>query len=118
MWEAAAGEVAMSIFYDKPISCYAEGCQIELPLTESNEIYVVSTSMYNLSERDQLARFLETATYGVQSDDLNALEGISGTDTNEKIGEWIDHQMDVTVTPMTSHRRIWREGVNPRVRLS
>jgi len=117
LWESAAGEYAASIFHEKPILCYAKGCQIELPPIESsNEAYIVSTTTYSLPERDQLARFLETATYGVRSDDLNALEDISDSiDPNEKIGQWVKNQVTLSVTPMTSHRRSWREGANPRL---
>ncbi len=101
-------------------------CQINLPPLDDGETYVLSTFNYSLSEIDEYARFLETATFGITLEELEAFEKfekpLSFTSTStptsrvqDAIIHWISNQMNISTTPLTSHREIWRRGAIGRV---
>ncbi len=113
-WEQSAGEFASSFFANDDISCYSNGCQIDLPPLETGESYVLTTSNYTLSETNQYARFLETATFGTTQEQLDTLKS-SPESVYDNIALWISDQMNSTITPLTSHREFWRKSVNGRV---
>jgi len=116
-WEKSAGEFSTSTFTHEFL-CYSQGCQINLPQLEAGEKYHLASYAYALNERNEFARFLETATYGVTRAELDAF-----TATSQNVGSlstivnWIQSQMDPAIVPMTSHREFWRKRVNPRVRV-
>ncbi len=109
-WEVSAGELASNIFEHGGITCRTTGCQVDLPLISSNEQYRLTSFAKSLSDHDIMARFLETATFGILKEDLDGANG-----QNEQIISWIKTQMDKTSTPMTGHRSFWRERTSPRV---
>ena len=113
-WEVSAGELASSIFVNG-IACYSPGCQVDLPPIQPNEEYRLKSysKPLHVNTRDTFARFLETATYGILPEDLDALEAANGQ--GSPIVSWMQLQMDPATTPITSHREYWRETVNPRV---
>ncbi len=114
-WEKSAGEASASLFAGKDILCYESGCQINLPmLEESGAEYRLSTHVYELSKVDEAARFLETATFGITTEELMPLS-VSSNDVKTGILTWISRQMNSSITPMTSHREFWRKGLNGRV---
>ncbi len=116
-WEQSAGEFASSLLVNNHIPCYSNGCQIDLSPLDAGELYVLSTlDYYTLSENDEYARFLETATFGITQEQLDAFEN-SPASVHEDITAWISDQMNSTITPLTSHREFWRSGLNGRVRL-
>ena len=94
--------------------CYSSGCQIDLPTLGPGEEYHLTRYSTIQSKREKLARFLETATFGVTSEDLDNLE-FSGLNSFDAITSWIQSQMNEAITKITSHREYWREKVNPRV---
>ncbi len=111
-WERAAGKIASSTFSDEFL-CYEGGCQINLPPLESDTEYHLTSRTYSLSLRDEYARFLETASYGSRTEDLNELVEQTGeSGSTSVIANFIQSQMSI---PMTSHREFWRTQANPRV---
>ena len=113
-WEQAAGEFAFALFNGDEIPCYAEGCQVNLPPLEKDSEYLLTTYAYSLSEEQEYARFLETATFGVTQEQLDDFEA-SSMSVEEKAISWLSDQMNTSVVPMSSHREYWREGVNTAV---
>lgn len=116
MWESSPGNVASSSFENEYILCYEKGCQINLPQLEAGEEYKLTSKTYAISPRDEYARFLETASFGTTSSDLDLME--AATEGNGPIGviaDFVESQMDETSVPMTSHREFWRSRSNPRV---
>ena len=114
-WEKAAGQYAASIFDGNDILCYPAGCQIKLPDIEIGAQYLLTTSSHSLPEHDEYARFLETATFGTTEQQLQEFQESSNA-VQAGIANWISQQMNTTITPATSHREFWRQGLNARVR--
>ena len=115
-WEISAGEKVVDILGTKDFLCYQRGCQIVLPFVSNDMVYKLSSYTYTLDMRDEYARFLETATYGITVADLNGLEEVTGNrEPLSVITEYIESQMNQNETPMTSHREYWRRRANPRV---
>ena len=103
-------------FENDLILCYDEGCQINLPQLESGEVYLLSSKTHSISNRDEFARFLETATFGATSSDLDTMEAAIGEEGPiGVIVDYIESQMDETIVPASSHREFWRQRANPRV---
>ena len=113
-WEQAAGKYAFSLFHDNDILCYTEGCKVKLPPLEEDSEYLLTTSTYSLSEKDEYARFLETASFGITEEQLDDFEA-SSLNIGENIINWLSDQMNASIVHMTSHREFWRKGVNNRV---
>lgn len=106
-WESAAGPLATQTFEDNDIRCDYDYCSMTLPsLTEAN--YVLTAFNHSISPRDEAARFLEMATFGPLSTEIDAITDVS------RAG-YISSQMDETQTPITSHREYWRKRTNPKV---
>jgi hypothetical protein len=63
-----------------------------------------------MSHEDEVARLLETATFGTTAADLAVWD--KGAVTIDTVSEWIQEQIS---SPMTSHREFFRRRVNPRV---
>ena len=97
--------------------CYDRGCQINLPILEDGAVYQVTSSAYTLSTRDEYARFLETASFGATTSDIDNFEGTTSIMNGavNVIADFVESQMDVDQIPMTSHRELWRNRASPRV---
>ena len=116
-WEESAGELATSIFYKKMLFCASNSCQVTLPDPGVDKYLLISFS-HTVLERDEYARFLESATFGVTTSELDELESINARNgIAGKITKWIQRHMDPTIVPITSHRMFWRTKANPRVRV-
>ena len=113
-WEKAAGNYATTLFNGEDIICYTVGCQIDLPALETGAEYQLTSFTHSLEEKDEYARFLETSTFGVTEEELGNFEASSDT-VQEHIVSWIGNQMNSSLTPMSSHREFYREGLNARV---
>ena len=113
-WERGAGEQAVSILGRKNIMCYAVGCQLDLQALESSEEYLLSSSSHSLSESDEYARFLETATFGITQAEIDSLAA-SPKSVDENIIDWMSNQMNISETLLSSHREFWRKRTNSRV---
>ena len=112
-WEIAAGGFAESLF-NGIFSCDSTRCHVHLSQLEIGAYYL-TTYIHSVSSRDDLARFLETATFGITQSDILEIETLSPNTSEEKIQAWIGNQMNL---PYTSHRVFWREGLNPKVSLT
>ncbi len=116
-WETSPGDVAASHFDNEVILCYDQGCQINLPNLESGETYILTTKTYSTSNRDEFARFLETASFGSTASELDNMEAALGDDgPMGVIVDYVESQMDENIVPATIHREFWRRRANPRVR--
>lgn len=117
-WERSGSNEAQK-FLSKEIECYESNyCQINLPAVSTGESYRLSTYQYSVSADVEMARFLETATYGVTRQELSSLtDAVSNNGGNrfEAIVDWFKDQIDEDITPATSHRKYWRERVNERI---
>jgi len=113
-WEQSAGEFATSFFANEDILCYSNGCQINLPPLGVQESYLLTTLDYSLAENEEYARFLETATFGITEEQLDAFKN-SPASVHDDIVTWISDQMNSTTTPLTSHREFLRRGVIGRL---
>jgi len=117
LWEQAAGDLAVSIIDNKEILCYSVGCQLDLPPLRTGESYLLSSSSHSLTESDEYARFLESATFGITQIDIDSLLA-SPKSVPDNIIDWVSSQMNVTETPLSSHREYWRKRTNSRVSTS
>ena len=116
-WEVSAGSFAFATFGGEEFLCYDRGCQINLPILEDGAVYQVTSSAYALSTRDEYARFLETASFGATTSDIDNFEGTTSIMNGavNVIADFVESQMDVDQIPMTSHRELWRNRASPRV---
>lgn len=118
-WESAAGGKAASIFAssDSPVcSDVTSKCTIALPTAGANSRFVLTSYARSVSQRNEVARFLDQNTFGVTTDDLNVLDVVDWT-SNPALhrANYVKDQMDTTKTAMTSHREYWRARTNPKV---
>ena len=109
-WSNAAGTIAAVLLAEKQWKCYTKACEIDLPPLElSNEKYILTSYNHTLQPLDEVARFLESTTFGTLKNDLNNWDFNSAM--NITMSAWVRNQMD---TNMTSHREYWRNRSNPR----
>jgi hypothetical protein len=108
-WEASSGDFSTLAW-----SCTIAHCTVDLPILLSGSKYRVTSfsppEIFRDDGRDEVARFLEQATFGITQSD------VSYFDTNNllrSIGEWIKEQQDVV--PITSHRAFFRKRSNARM---
>lgn len=115
-WERSGSNEAQK-YFSKEIECYDSNyCQIDLPPLSSGETYRLSTFEYSVSTEVEMARFLETSTFGVKASELSQITSSVASDNSEQrlnaIVNWFRVQTD---TPPSSHRKYWRERVNERI---
>ena len=104
-WEPTAGELSTL-----PWSCYTSGCQVSLPRHGDGENYMLTSYNHSLSQRDQVARLLESGTFGSTSSDID--DWNYSTAMESSAASWVAIQMNME---MTSHRKFWRRRANARV---
>jgi hypothetical protein len=109
-WEPSAGGFATHLLQNIAFGDYSSGTQINLPDLAAGEKYFLTSYSYTASHKEELARLLETATFGTTSAGL--AEWNKGAVTIDTVSEWIKEQINF---PMTSHREFFRRRVNPRV---
>jgi hypothetical protein len=109
-WEPSAGGLATDLLQNVAFGDYSAGTQINLPDLAAGEQYFLTSYSYSMSHEDEVARLLETATFGTTAADLAAWD--KGAVTIDTVSEWIQEQIS---SPMTSHREFFRRRVNPRV---
>jgi hypothetical protein len=99
-WEVSpGGPVALEI------SCDPTACAVVLPALDSGFSYELAAFYHDLPFRDQVARFLEQATYGPTRESIEAFPN--------SFAAWVRTQQDVV--PLTSHREFYREHLNGRI---
>jgi hypothetical protein len=107
-WEAAPG----------PLACPAENINattVVLPeLQDADDRYVILAKDGSLSERKQIARFLEMTTFGPRRSEIDAIAA-DGTWTTgggaAKRAAYLRNQIDL---PKTSHREYYRRRANAK----
>ena len=103
-------------------SNYNEGeylCQLAVPtlLITSDAYYLTKfdeSAAASNSRQTRAARFLEFATFGGTRTDITSLSNGITTDGDYAIASWVHDQTSPTVTPITSHRKYFRERMSPR----
>ena len=109
-WEPSAGEIATQLLHEVNFGDYSNGTQLNLPELPGGEKYFLTSYSYSSNEQDEVARLLESATFGTRAKDLSAWD--KGPLTTSVVSDWIKDQID---KPITSHREFFRRRVNPRV---
>jgi uncharacterized protein (DUF1501 family)/uncharacterized protein (DUF1800 family) len=96
-------EAMSSVMFD----CGSCDCSTDLPPLDDGEIYKVSSSLLprSISRENELARFLDQATFGVTRADLQNFDDSDPTDV--AIAKWIKSQVEDV--GMTSHRAWFRK---------
>lgn len=100
-WEPYGGELSHVTFL-----CDESACSIILPDLPWGYEYEMVAFDHELSERDQIARFLEQATFGPSRKDLDAFADASP----ETFASWVKEQQDTV--KMSSHRAFYREHLS------
>ena len=120
-WErAAGGGVSVTLYRNQSWNCDFSSCQITLPPLQDGMTYRLASYNRALPERDEIARFLESTTFGPTQVELDQFYNITdnGTRTDNlqtRMAHWVWRQMDVSQVGMTSHREFWRKRANMRV---
>jgi len=112
-WERVAGPYT-SLQYN----CEGSHCEVMLPSkTSTNLEFQLTTFSSNLTKRDEVARFLEQATFGTTHKDLDGLTTDLGesTDLVPRFAEWV--KMQIFDTDQTSHRGYYRRLVSSAYRI-
>ena len=113
-WEQATRDYAASIFDGVNIECYTMGYQLNLLALEVVTKYILSSSSH-LSESNEHARFLETATFGVMQEQLDVFVD-SPNSVQDDITNCICEEMNSSRTLMTSRKEYWKKSVIHRAR--
>ena len=112
-WESSAGEFSASVSF----GCGSTSCMVRLAslVNTGGAVYQLTsfdTPVLHAGQRDEIARFLEQATFGPTRAAINAF-GTSSTNLQSTFATWIRTQQ--TSVPITSHRALWRSRVNARM---
>lgn len=111
-WERVAGPFAY-VEYNCSDSSY---CEVTLPIISSpKQIFELKTFEHGISKKNEVARFLEQATFGTTHNDLKSIEGglEESSDLTPLFSQWVYSQVN-EVKP-TSHRETWRRLTSPRI---
>jgi hypothetical protein len=118
-WERAAGDFATSFYRNQSWTCdyNSSSCQITLPSLQNGMRYRIASYNRSLSQRDEIARFLETTTFGVTQVELAQFYNITDNGNNTgnlqmRMARWI---LNASLVGITSHREYWRQRANMRV---
>ena len=95
------------------VSCDISNCTIKLEEPEQGSQYLlVATTGYNLSHADTAARFFEAASFGMPKSEIIAMADAISSSPDTAIPTWIEDQIDVNKTPMSSLREFFRKHTN------
>ena len=97
-WEAYSGD-----FNRMMAQCDGTMCSFLLAGLQPTFSYELASFQNMVGVGDEVARFLEQATFGPQLDEINTFSG--------SFASWIEQQQTL---PMSSHRRFFREHWNHR----
>ena len=110
-WEAPSGE-----FSSLKWSCSGNSCQAILPPLPPGSVYQLTafgTFEMNYTSADEVARFLEQATFGATR---TGIESINTSNLPRSFAAWIEKQIEEV--PLTSHRAIFRKYMNERMEVA
>ena len=105
-WEAYAGK-----FADLTFACNGTTCDTILPSPGSGFSYELRAFDHSLPLDDEIARFLEQASFGPTLAEIETFKSSFGASP----AAWIKHQQDVA--PPSSHRGFFRSRLNERYEL-
>ena len=105
-WEATPGDYSGF----KLPRCFGGVCNVTLPLLPSGSSFqLTSFKRPPYSTKDEIARFLEQATFGPTLDDI---EKFDTSNLQLSFANWVKAQQ--TMEPLTSHREYYRRRMNAR----
>ncbi|KAL7563666.1 hypothetical protein ACA910_013399 [Epithemia clementina (nom. ined.)] len=100
-------------FANMAVSCDTSACTFDLDLPGQGAKYMMgATEGYVLSNDEIAARFFESATFGMTLSEINSLAANLASTGNAAIADWVQDQMDESVTPPTSLRQFYRKRAN------
>jgi hypothetical protein len=106
-WEASAGDYSTT---SAPY-CFGGVCNVSLPpLLNGSRYQLTSFNKPSYSTKDEIARFLEQATFGQTLADIASFDNTSNLQL--AFANWITKQQ--TTVPLTSHRAFYRSRMNAR----
>ncbi|KAL7569392.1 hypothetical protein ACA910_010477 [Epithemia clementina (nom. ined.)] len=108
-WHQYSGEFAAM-----PVSCGQTACMFDLrtPGVRGAKYVFGSTNGYALSNEEIVARFFESATFGMPMSEITALAGDLASSGESALASWMSTQMDEGKTPVSSLRQFFRKHVN------
>eukprot|EP00934_Nitzschia_sp_Nitz4_P004476 Nitzschia sp. Nitz4//scaffold371_size14297//6040//11866//NITZ4_008941-RA/size14297-augustus-gene-0.3-mRNA-1//-1//CDS//3329549584//4466//frame0 len=83
-------------------TCGNDVCEVNLDATPSNRVYLLKGYDYLPTYTSRIASFLDRTTFGATRTEIDANLGVNSR-------YWVKDQMDETLTPMSSHRQLFRE---------
>ena len=112
-WKRTAGPYAQSL----DIACDDTECQLAIPpLSGSLDWrFVLMPFQHSVSEKAEISRFFHQTTFGPTMKMINEWDYNSGLST--EMSKWVKDQMNISVTPITSHREFFRRRVNYQISL-
>ena len=108
-WEAYSGEFALLSW-----TCSGTSCVVNLPALNNGAVYQLTTFAHPTTSavrKNDIARFLEQATFGPTRADIKKLNATSNLP--QAYAAWTKDQQ-VTV-PITSHRAAFRQRMNSKM---
>eukprot|EP00934_Nitzschia_sp_Nitz4_P009303 Nitzschia sp. Nitz4//scaffold91_size79674//72229//78877//NITZ4_005380-RA/size79674-augustus-gene-0.83-mRNA-1//1//CDS//3329560139//9293//frame0 len=110
-WHVSAGRFVTQIAFDCDSTNEEGVCSVVLPVPPAGAVYQLTTfDKPTYSRRDVAARFLEQATFGPTSADIDKLVGDMDAGIDFPFARWVqEQQQDI---PILSHREIFRRYLN------
>lgn len=112
-WEAAAGDYSSRVQFN--CTTATSTCVVHLPeLTDGAHYRMSSFHAPKYTATDEVARFLEQATFGATMTEIQSLAAAAGANDYDDsyFANWIRNQM--VALPATSHRAYFRRRTNAR----
>mmetsp|Transcript_662 Transcript_662/g.1594 ORF Transcript_662/g.1594 Transcript_662/m.1594 type:complete len:2342 (-) Transcript_662:143-7168(-) len=95
------------------MDCTGSLCSVTLPAPYKPSLqYKLVAFEHTMEEKDEIARFLEQATFGPTRDDIASVMALTGSNTVAKMASWIQQQQDSSLTSPSSHREFFRKHAN------
>jgi hypothetical protein len=108
-WEAYTGDFASLTW-----SCSEASCDVDLPALDDGTFYQLTTFATPTSSsvrKNEIARFLEQATYGPTRTEVTKLN--ASANLQQAFAAWIKEQQ--STVPLTSHRAAFRQRMNSKM---
>lgn len=107
-WHQYSGQ-----FASMTVSCDQSNCTFDLETPPQGAKYVIgATSGYALSNEETVARFFESATFGMPMSGISSLATSFASLGNSAFATWIQAQQNESLTPMSSLREFYRKRLN------
>ena len=108
-WEATSGAFSSLLW-----TCNEISCDVILPTLPDQSMYQLisldTTAAAKHGSKDEIARFLEQATFGPTLEAIDRMHGHPNAAI--AFAKWIQEQQDEV--PLTSHREVFRKRMNAR----